>query len=45
VVERGVPTLPSMDLRETLEFFERLGFESRGHPPETWDAPDRGDRA
>ena len=28
--------MPSRDLRETLEFYERLGFEMRGAPPETY---------
>jgi catechol 2,3-dioxygenase-like lactoylglutathione lyase family enzyme len=32
-----VPILPSRDLRETLAFYERLGFENRGAPPEEWD--------
>ena len=34
---RAVPILPSRDLRETLAFYERLGFENRGAPPEQWD--------
>ncbi len=37
MLERSVPTLPSRDLRETLAFYERLGFENRGAPPEEWD--------
>jgi catechol 2,3-dioxygenase-like lactoylglutathione lyase family enzyme len=37
VSERAVPILPSRDLRETLAFYERLGFENRGAPPEEWD--------
>jgi catechol 2,3-dioxygenase-like lactoylglutathione lyase family enzyme len=37
VVERAVPILPSRDLRESLAFYERLGFENRGAPPEEWD--------
>jgi hypothetical protein len=37
VTERSVPILPSRDLRETLAFYERLGFENRGAPPEQWD--------
>lgn len=37
VAERAVPILPSRDLRETLAFYERLGFENRGAPPEVWD--------
>lgn len=32
-----MPILPSRDLRETLTFYERLGFENRGAPPEEWD--------
>jgi catechol 2,3-dioxygenase-like lactoylglutathione lyase family enzyme len=28
--------MPSRNLRETLEFYERLGFEMRGAPPETY---------
>lgn len=35
--ECAVPILPSRDLRETLAFYERLGFENRGAPPEEWD--------
>ena len=35
--ESAVPILPSRDLRETLEFYERLGFENRGAPPEEWN--------
>jgi len=34
--ERSVPILPSRDLLETLAFYEALGFESRGAPPEKW---------
>jgi hypothetical protein len=37
LAERSVPILPSRDLRETLAFYERLGFENRGAPPEEWD--------
>src|SRR5688572_7631370 len=37
MAERCVPILPSRDLRETLAFYERLGFENRGAPPEVWD--------
>jgi hypothetical protein len=37
VSERAVPILPSRDLRETLGFYERLGFANRGAPPEEWD--------
>jgi hypothetical protein len=35
--EHAVRVLPSRDLRETLGFYERLGFENRGAPPEEWD--------
>jgi catechol 2,3-dioxygenase-like lactoylglutathione lyase family enzyme len=35
--ESAVPILPSRDLRETLAFYERLGFENRGAAPETWN--------
>jgi catechol 2,3-dioxygenase-like lactoylglutathione lyase family enzyme len=37
MVERTVPILPSRDLRRTLTFYEALGFENRGAPPEEWD--------
>lgn len=37
MAERAVPILPSRDLRETLTFYGRLGFENRGAPPEKWD--------
>jgi catechol 2,3-dioxygenase-like lactoylglutathione lyase family enzyme len=37
MAERTVPILPSRDLRETLAFYGRLGFENRGAPPEEWD--------
>lgn len=36
MAETAVPILPSRDLRETLAFYERLGFESRGEAPEVW---------
>ncbi len=36
-MELAVPILPSRDLRETLVFYEALGFENRGAPPEEWD--------
>ena len=35
--EHAVPILPSRDLRETLAFYERLGFENRRAEPEEWD--------
>jgi catechol 2,3-dioxygenase-like lactoylglutathione lyase family enzyme len=37
VSEYAVPILPSRNLRETLAFYERLGFENRSTPPEEWD--------
>ena len=38
MAELAVPILPSKDLRETLAFYERLGFENRGAaPPEQWN--------
>src|SRR5918997_902424 len=37
MAEYSVPILPSRDLRETLIFYERLGFENRGAEPEEWD--------
>jgi catechol 2,3-dioxygenase-like lactoylglutathione lyase family enzyme len=37
MAERSVPILPSKDLRESLAFYERLGFVNRGAPPEEWD--------
>src|SRR6185312_10695543 len=33
----ALPLLASNDTRATLEFYERLGFTSRGAPPEEWD--------
>ena len=36
VTESAVPILPSRDLEETLAFYSRLGFESRGAPIETY---------
>ena len=35
--ERAVPILPSRDLDQTLGFYQALGFENRGAPPEAWD--------
>ena len=32
-----MPILPSRNLRETLGFYERLGFENAGAEPERWD--------
>ena len=32
-----MPILPSRDLVETLSFYEALGFENRGAPPDVWD--------
>jgi catechol 2,3-dioxygenase-like lactoylglutathione lyase family enzyme len=37
VAEFAVPIMPSKNLRETLAFYERLGFENHGAPPEQWD--------
>jgi catechol 2,3-dioxygenase-like lactoylglutathione lyase family enzyme len=37
LAERAVPILPSRDLAETQAFYERLGFENRGAPPDVWD--------
>lgn len=37
MAEYAVPILPSRDLRETLGFYERLGFANLGGPPEEWD--------
>ena len=37
MAESAVPILPSRDLRETLAFYERLGFANQGAPPEEWD--------
>jgi catechol 2,3-dioxygenase-like lactoylglutathione lyase family enzyme len=37
VPDYAVPVLPSRDLRETLAFWERLGFHNAGAPPEQWD--------
>ena len=37
MAEYAVPILPSRDLQETLAFYERLGFENRGTPPEEWN--------
>jgi hypothetical protein len=36
MTERAVPILPSRNLNETLSFYESLGFENRGSPPEVW---------
>jgi catechol 2,3-dioxygenase-like lactoylglutathione lyase family enzyme len=36
VAEYAVPVMPSRNLRETLAFYERLGFELRGALPETY---------
>ena len=35
-MEYAVPIMPSRNLRETLEFYERLGFELRGAAPEEY---------
>ena len=36
-MERSVPILPSRDLHETLAFYEALGCENRGAPPDECD--------
>jgi catechol 2,3-dioxygenase-like lactoylglutathione lyase family enzyme len=36
VDDYAVPIFPSRDLHETIAFYERLGFESRGESPETY---------
>jgi hypothetical protein len=36
-MESSTPILPSRDLQETLVFYEALGFENRGAPPDEWD--------
>jgi catechol 2,3-dioxygenase-like lactoylglutathione lyase family enzyme len=36
-VNRALPLLSSADLQATLAFYERLGFRSKGAPPEEWD--------
>ena len=36
-MNRALPLLASNDTRATLEFYGRLGFTSRGAPPEEWD--------
>ena len=35
--ESAVPILPSCDLDDTLRFYERLGFQNQGAPPDVWD--------
>jgi catechol 2,3-dioxygenase-like lactoylglutathione lyase family enzyme len=37
MVEHAVPILPSRDLRESLGFYQRLGFVNLGAEPEEWD--------
>src|SRR4051794_18366889 len=34
---RAAPVFASSDLQATLAFYEALGFENRGAPPEEWD--------
>ena len=34
---RALPLLASSDLQATAEFYLRLGFVSKGAPPEEWD--------
>jgi hypothetical protein len=35
MAEYAVPVLSSRDLRETLAFYERLGFENRARRPKS----------
>jgi catechol 2,3-dioxygenase-like lactoylglutathione lyase family enzyme len=37
MADRAVPVMPSRDLEESLAFYEALGFQNRGAPPEQWD--------
>jgi catechol 2,3-dioxygenase-like lactoylglutathione lyase family enzyme len=37
VDEHAAPILPSRDLAESFAFYERLGFENRGAPPDEWN--------
>jgi hypothetical protein len=37
VASRAVPVLTSRDISTTLAFYQGLGFENRGAPPEEWD--------
>src|SRR4051794_2662578 len=37
VSSRAVPVFASSDLAATLTFYEALGFENRGAPPEEWE--------
>jgi catechol 2,3-dioxygenase-like lactoylglutathione lyase family enzyme len=37
VSSRAVPVLTSRDISATLAFYQGLGFENRGAPPEEWD--------
>lgn len=34
--EYAVPILPCRDLAASLRFYEQLGFENRGTPPQEW---------
>ena len=34
---RALPLLASADLEKTAAFYDRLGFTSKGAPPEEWD--------
>ena len=36
-LDSAVPILPSRDLRESLAFYERLGFAMVGAPPDTYN--------
>jgi catechol 2,3-dioxygenase-like lactoylglutathione lyase family enzyme len=37
VASRAVPVLTSRDIATTLAFYQGLGFENRGAPPDEWD--------
>lgn len=37
MASRAVPVLTSRDISTTLAFYQGLGFENRGAPPEEWD--------
>lgn len=34
--EQAVPILPAKDLLQSLAFYQALGFENRGAPPQEW---------
>lgn len=37
MASRAVPVLASRDISATLAFYQGLGFENRGAPPDEWD--------